>query len=107
MGREKEALWVRALPARYGMVDISGWALGEDVEKSGSQIVKAWWSLGQGRNLVGNMSRDKLRHLVGKGGKTLFWKNLWFGDRLIKDVFPRLYRIVKNKHTLAWHCYKV
>lgn len=30
---------------------------------------------------------------VGDGAHTLFWKDLWIGDRPLKFIFPRLYAL--------------
>lgn len=62
---------LRVLTARYRIKDSSGWALGENVEKFGSPVVRAWWNLSRGGTLVGNLYRDKIRLLVGRGDKTL------------------------------------
>lgn len=81
-GREKDALWSMVSTARYNLQDIGGCALGENVEKLGLQVVKAWWRLGKGGRRVGIIYRDKLRSLVEKETE-LFWTDLWLGKRCL------------------------
>ena len=34
----------------------------------------------------------------GQGGEHVrFWEDLWFGDKLFRDVYPNLYRIIRWK----------
>lgn len=40
-GRESKALWVRILSAKYGVSDVNSWSLGEEVDRSGSRVLKA------------------------------------------------------------------
>lgn len=67
-----KALWVRILTAKYHTSDVNGWSLGEEVNKSGSTVLKTWWRIYQGRSKVGNFFRSSLRLIVGKGNQTLF-----------------------------------
>ncbi|GJX72907.1 hypothetical protein Tco_0311502, partial [Tanacetum coccineum] len=41
------------------------------------------------------ISHCKIR--VGKGTGTIFWKDLWIGDNLLKLSFPRLFALEENK----------
>lgn len=38
---------------------------------------------------------------MGKGNRTFFWEDIWLGDRPLRDWFPRLYRVAKNKKALV------
>lgn len=40
-GRESNALWVQVLSAKYGTLNTNRWSLGEEVDKSGSGLLKA------------------------------------------------------------------
>lgn len=90
--KEVHALWIKVLKAKYGTLNANGWNLGDEVEKSGSHVLKAWWRISQGRSEVGNQFREHLRLLVGKGNRTFFWEDVWLGDRPLKASFPRLYK---------------
>lgn len=72
------------MTAGYGLEDSSGWALGENVERYGSSIVRAWWNIGRGRSVVGSSYKGKTRVLVGKGDRTFFGKDLWMGGETFK-----------------------
>lgn len=45
--------------------------------------------------------------LVGKGDRSLLWENLWVGDRLLKDIYPRLCRIALDHLAKVQDCYVV
>lgn len=83
--------------ARHGTENDNGLGLGEGAEKSGPGLLRAWWRVCQGRMVVGSLYKEKLRILVGKGNRTQFWKDLWIGDRPLKNRFPRLFRVARNK----------
>lgn len=34
---------------------------------------------------------------MGVGDNTYFWKDIWFGNMALKDVFPKLYLIENQK----------
>lgn len=36
---------------------------------------------------------------LGKGDGTFFWGDLWVGERCLKDLFPRLYRLSCHKES--------
>lgn len=38
----------------------------------------------------------KMRKAVGRGNNTLFWQDLWVGDKTLKTLFPRPYSITTN-----------
>lgn len=100
-GREPNALWVRVLSAKYGTSDLNGWSLGEEVIRSGSSALKAWWRISQDSSEVGNIFRRNMRLLVSKGNRTFFWKDLWLGDLPLMVRFPRLFRASRNKEALV------
>lgn len=51
--------------------------------------------------------RENIRRLVGNGNRTLFWKEVWLGERPLKDVFPRLYRVVREKDAVMSDRYRL
>lgn len=34
---------------------------------------------------------------MGDGARTLFWENVWLGDRKLAEIFPRIYNITFTK----------
>lgn len=46
-GKEREALWAKVLTAKYGLGDRGDWVLGDNLERIGSELVKAWWRIGR------------------------------------------------------------
>ncbi|CAL5344952.1 unnamed protein product [Camellia sinensis] len=35
---------------------------------------------------------------IGNGARIMFWKDTWIGDRCLKEVFPRLYKLSIDRH---------
>lgn len=62
--------------ARYGAENKGDWSLSDNVERSGSSLLKAWWQIGKGKGKVGILFKEKQRILVGKGERTYFWSDL-------------------------------
>lgn len=54
---------------------------------------------------MGSFYKERLTVLVGKGDRTLFWEDLWIGNRPLRERFPRLFRIGCNKLTLVQDVY--
>ncbi|KHN01950.1 hypothetical protein glysoja_040782, partial [Glycine soja] len=40
---------------------------------------------------------DYVGRKIGDGSSTLFWKDKWLGNTILKSAFLRLYRIALNK----------
>lgn len=55
----------------------------------------------QRRSEVGDLFIRHLRLLVGNGNRTFFWKDVWLGDRPLKETFPRLFWASRNKQALV------
>ncbi|KAK7247156.1 hypothetical protein RIF29_42033 [Crotalaria pallida] len=47
---------------------------------------------------------DNLWIDLGRGDKARFWQDRWVGDRKLKDLFPRLFLLSQNKHSLVKDC---
>ncbi|KAJ0550121.1 putative RNA-directed DNA polymerase [Helianthus annuus] len=72
-------------------------------------------SVGVWKNIVGVekdfrkygiMVGNKLVSNVGNGKKTMFWVDSWINGEPLKDRFPLLYQLVKNKKAKVWDCYR-
>lgn len=44
---------------------------------------------------------------MGKGDYTFFWEDLWLGDRPLREKFPRLFKIARNKRALVQDVFRV
>ncbi|KAK5837396.1 hypothetical protein PVK06_013206 [Gossypium arboreum] len=93
---EKEALWRKVILAKYGS-NIQSWRFKTTNKKDMSVL----W-----RGIVENAKDEKVSKWVGPEAffwkignrkSTLFWWDIWCGDRPLKSVFPRLFRLAKNK----------
>lgn len=89
---EGEKLWVRVIDSLYGRVR---WGEeGAKVEGSASRW-SGWWrgimSIGSGRG--SKWLWENLVRKLGDGRTIQFWKDLWVGDRILKDKFPRLFAL--------------
>ncbi|KAJ0842900.1 putative reverse transcriptase zinc-binding domain-containing protein [Helianthus annuus] len=48
--------------------------------------------------------QEKLKVKVGNGNKTRFWKDVWLEQQPLKDVYPELYRMAKDKDCTIASC---
>lgn len=60
-------------------------------------MARARWMIGNGKGKVGIILKEKLRMLVGKGDGTLLLVDCWVGERALKDIFPRMFKISSNR----------
>ncbi|XP_022011459.1 uncharacterized protein LOC110911173 [Helianthus annuus] len=49
----------------------------------------------------------KLRSKVGKGDKTSFWTDAWLGETTLREQFPLIYQLVKEKKAKIQNYYKL
>ena len=63
----------------------------------------------QGLMKVRELFLSLTRRVVGDGAKTLFWEDVWPGDKKVAELFPRLYNIsfdkmitVKKAKSFGW-----
>lgn len=49
---------------------------------------------------MGRAFSENIRRLVGNGNRTLFLEEVWLGDRPLKAVFLRLYRVASDKKVI-------
>jgi hypothetical protein len=90
------SIWKEVLKGKYGAVVIGSVELGEDCVPWFSSL---WWKdiTLTGHNLETNwFAREAIKRL-GNGQATDFWKDIWVGDRSLKDRFPRLFSISTQK----------
>jgi len=92
-GREREALWRSVIDAKFESLK-GGWC---SKEVSGSFGVGVWKHIRKGWEKFRNLVRFE----VGNGTHISFWHDWWCGDRSLKQCFPALFSIVRNKDAMV------
>jgi len=92
-GREREVLWRLVIDAKFESLK-GGWC---SKEVSGSFGVGAWKHIRRGWEKF----RNFVRFEVGNGSHISFWYDWWCGDKPLKQCFPALFSIVRNKDALV------
>lgn len=98
---EKDSLWGKLLVSRYGLQNEGGWNLDNRAATEGSSVIKSIIKLGSGEGKIGATFLRGLRILVGRGDKTLFWKDKWIGESSLSQAFPRLFRATLDREALV------
>jgi hypothetical protein len=91
-GNEREALWRLVIVAKYGEQH-GGWSSGELLVPNG---VSLWRNI---RKEWTTFSRF-LSFEIGDGATVRFWTDRWCGTTSLKEAYPDLFRITRNKE--AW-----
>ena len=97
---DRDSLWFRVLPTRYGM---EGGCLCD-----GGCDASAWW-----RDILALLSAGwfncHVSRSLGDGTNTFFWTDVWVGEVSLQDRFNRLYDFsllkgesVYDMSTLGW-----
>jgi hypothetical protein len=92
-GREREALWRLVIDAKFESLK-GGWC---SKEVSSSFGVGVWKHIRRGWEKF----RNSVRFEVGNGSHISFWHDWWCGDRSLKQCFPTLFSIVRNKDVMV------
>jgi hypothetical protein len=88
-GHEREAWWRVVVEAKYGSM-WGGWCT---YPHRGASGVSLWKNIRSGWEIFS--SHSKL--VVGEGNWVRFWHDRWCGDTKLKDDFPVLYNIAREK----------
>lgn len=96
---DKEACWYSILNARYvGLMPREGEIIWNS--RNSSQ----WWrdiqNLDYEKSAPCNRFSNAVSKKVGNGKNTRFWQEVWFGDRSLKEAFPRMFSLASEKHSL-------
>ncbi|RVW36770.1 Transposon TX1 uncharacterized 149 kDa protein [Vitis vinifera] len=88
--RESTSLWHQVILSIYG-THSNGW--------DANTIVRCshrcpWKAIAQGFQDFSKYTR----FIVGDGERIRFWEDLWWGDQILKDQYPRLFRVVMDKN---------
>jgi hypothetical protein len=89
---EKEAYWRKVVEIKYGSME-GDWCT-KQVERPFG--VGVWKHIRRGWELFSKF----IRFEVGDGTRIRFWQDVWCGDQPLKESFPVLFRIARNKE--AW-----
>ena len=93
-------LWVKVVKGIHGQDGGIGFSRRSNSKHSPwNAILKAISNLNnKGIDLLFACSRS-----VGNGKSIRFWDEIWFGDRPLKDLFPRIYALDKDKRCMVDH----
>ncbi|GKV02912.1 hypothetical protein SLEP1_g15289 [Rubroshorea leprosula] len=96
LGDGREGLWKRVVKEKFyegkqevGMIDV--------VSLRVSQIWGDIIRIGGKSEKLKNMLRHGFRWEVGEGCRVCFWRDIWVGDKSLRDLFPRLFQLAINK----------
>jgi hypothetical protein len=88
-GHEREAWWRVVVEAKYGSM-WGGWCT---YPHSGAMGVSLWKNIRSGWEIFSSHSRL----VVGEGNWVQFWHDRWCGETKLKEDFPVLYSIARDK----------
>ncbi|GKV02234.1 hypothetical protein SLEP1_g14693 [Rubroshorea leprosula] len=96
-GEDVESLWKRIVSEKY----YGGKREEVDITAVGNWRTSRIWrdiiSVGGRSRRLKNMLVEGFRWEVGEGKRVGFWRELWVGYKNLRDLFPRLYELSKNK----------
>jgi hypothetical protein len=89
-------VWKEVLVSKYGENVVGRLELGDNVKPWYSSL---WWKdvCSIGENLGINWFSQNVSKKVGNGAQTNFWVDRWIGEIPLKDRFPRLFSISRQK----------
>lgn len=105
---DTEACWYKILQSRYGNIGQVSHQY-SCLPKNSSQ----WWgdlcALDSDKGASVNWFIKGVCRWVGNGENTRFWLDTWFGDRILKEAFPRLFSLSTDKSSMIdkfghWCC---
>nr|GEW31453.1 RNA-directed DNA polymerase, eukaryota, reverse transcriptase zinc-binding domain protein [Tanacetum cinerariifolium] len=88
------SIWTKVIKALHGEEGNLDWPTTAKFPSNWLDIIRSFSNLyNKGVNLLGSIKKK-----VGNGENTMFWDELWKGEVLFKNLFPRLYALesVKN-----------
>ncbi|XP_076892117.1 uncharacterized protein LOC143543750 [Bidens hawaiensis] len=97
------SLWVKVISAVHK--SIRKW----DTIPVKSSLGGTWRNIvygDRGGNMDNRKMVERLKPQVGKGDKTLFWLDCWVGDKPLKELFPLLFKLEKQKDVFLMECYE-
>jgi hypothetical protein len=92
-GVERDALWRRVIAEKFGSVG-GGWST---QQAHGSYGMSLWKYISKGWDQFYKF----LEFEVGDGSRIRFWSDVWCGGSPLKELFPELYRITRDKEAMV------
>ncbi|GKV24765.1 hypothetical protein SLEP1_g34334 [Rubroshorea leprosula] len=96
LGDGREGLWKRVVKEKFyegkqevGMIDVVS-----------LRVLQIWGDIiriGGKSEKLKNMLRHGFRWEVGEGCRVCFWRDIWVGNKSLRDLFPRLFQLAINK----------
>jgi hypothetical protein len=95
-----EAVWKEVIKSKYGNNAVGRVELGDDCKPWYASL---WWKdiCSVGTNLEINWFSRNVFKKLGNGGQTSFWSDIWIGEALLKERFPRLFSISSQKEAVV------
>ncbi|KAB2086355.1 hypothetical protein ES319_A04G025700v1 [Gossypium barbadense] len=93
---EKEVLWRKVILAKYGS-NVQCWRFKTTCPKNMYSIWKGIVVNSMDAAVSRCVGEDSFYWKIGNGKTALFWWDKWCGDRPLKWIYPRLFRIAKSK----------
>jgi hypothetical protein len=89
-------VWKEVIVSKYGANVVGRLELGDEVKPWYSSL---WWKdvCSIGENLGINWFSQNVSKKMGNGAQTNFWAEKWIGEIPLKDLFPRLFSISRQK----------
>ena len=97
---EQDALWRKVVALKYG-ISPGNWV---SVIGHGPYGISLWKLIRKGWEKF----QGYIKFEVGNGNCICFWEDHWCGDRPLGEMFPMVYRVVRQKDVLvaeylSWH----
>ncbi|GKV43653.1 hypothetical protein SLEP1_g50917 [Rubroshorea leprosula] len=93
---EKEALWKQVLEAKYTIDKSEMWEANK-WDRLGSAWWRDLWKIEYAVDGKRGWFKEGVGKKVGEGKETLFWHEIWVGDKQLKEKFNRLFSLSKEK----------
>ncbi|KAA3463550.1 Retrovirus-related Pol polyprotein LINE-1 [Gossypium australe] len=93
---EKEALWRKVILAKYES-NVQQWRFKATYQKDMSAVWRGIVENAKDAEVSKWVRSESFFWKIGNGKSTLFWWDIWCGNRPLKVLFPRLFRLAKNK----------
>lgn len=94
---ERDKVWNKLFTERYGRV-INHNLYDLMIPRGASSILESFVNIKSLPELVPLLNNECFRWRLGNGIKCFFWEDIWWSDRSLASLFPRLYGLVSVKY---------
>lgn len=95
--QNKQSSWIRLLKNKYG-VDSNKWLIDQSIRVTSTLINNLRYLYIHIHSKI-LFNKDIYKWIACKGNRILFWEDCWAGEYPLHTIYPRLYKIIKHKHT--------